>query len=479
MEKRIGYGTKNRHSNAGNTACRLHKEPNAHISKGGCNGKSPAGNTLKGILDPVHERYAHTGRFAAHDDRNPVCHGEDENNAQHFTGTGNKFANKFRFRNLVDGPQEQGTNKEDKGKFIKVPIAKFRIMTRAKQFTQDRDLGQAAERQIHHVLHGAAVSKLDGVPRHVPADKGQDNDHQQGDGPSFAARKFFHFVIFINKGLDIKTLVDEDHKMEEFTSRKAWSITLLVVIILALVCGYMPWDAIKFADGSTMKDVVNLPFRSLAKVPILGELFGAGHYTEFGDWYFDEFAFVFLVGALLLGPINKIPEPEFVREFVAGAREMLGVVLVLTVANGISVIMGSKTAGMSVTFVYWIQNALQGVPGWAFAIAAALAYVGIGFFMQSTSGVAGITMPILGAVAYALFQSAPIGSIGGQVMLIAAFTIGLNFTSAIYPSATNMGTLEIYQIPYDRYLSFMLKIDMVMLIVGIAIVSVAPMLGIL
>ena len=68
-------------------------------------------------------------------------------------------------------------------------------------------------------------------------------------------------------GLDIKTLVDEDHKMEEFTSRKAWSITLLVVIILALVCGYMPWDAIKFADGSTMKDVVNLPFRSLAKVP--------------------------------------------------------------------------------------------------------------------------------------------------------------------------------------------------------------------
>jgi len=64
-------------------------------------------------------------------------------------------------------------------------------------------------------------------------------------------------------------------------------------------------------------------------------------------------------------------------------------------------------------------------------------------------------------------------------MLIAAFTIGLNFTSAIYPSATNMGTLEIYQIPYDRYLSFMLKIDMVMLIVGIAIVSVAPMLGIL
>ena len=280
-------------------------------------------------------------------------------------------------------------------------------------------------------------------------------------------------------GMGVKTLVDEKHKMEEFTTRKAWSIALLVLIILALVCGYMPWDSIKFADGSTMKDMINLPFRSLENIPFLGNFFGAGHYTEFGDWYFDEFAFVFLVGALLLGPINKIPEPEFVREFVAGAREMLGVVLVLTVANGISVMMGSKTAGMSVTFVYWIQNALSGVPGWAFAIAAAAAYMGIGFFMQSTSGVAGITMPILGAVAYALFQSAPIGSTGGQIMLLSAFTIGLNFTSAIYPSATNMGTLEIYQIPYDTYLSFMLKIDIILLVVGVAVLSVAPMVGLL
>lgn len=88
-------------------------------------------------------------------------------------------------------------------------------------------------------------------------------------------------------------------------------------------------------------------------------------------------------------------------------------------------------------------------------------------------------MPILGAVAYALFQSAPIGSTGGQIMLLSAFTIGLNFTSAIYPSATNMGTLEIYQIPYDTYLSFMLKIDIILLVVGVAVLSVAPMVGLL
>ena len=131
-----------------------------------------------------------------------------------------------------------------------------------------------------------------------------------------------------------------------------------------------------------------------------------------------------------MGFINKIPEERFVKEFVAGASDLLGVVLVLTVANGISVIMGTKTAGMSVTFVYWIQNALAGVPSWAFAIAATAAYVGIGFFMQSTSGVAGIDHAHSGAVAYALFQSAPIGPLAAWLLLIACFNHWLNFTSS-------------------------------------------------
>lgn len=280
-------------------------------------------------------------------------------------------------------------------------------------------------------------------------------------------------------GIDVNTMVNEGHKTEEFTKEKALSIGLLVIIITALMCGYIPWDAIKFADGGTMKDVVNWPITTLAKLPFLGNFFGAKHFTPFGDWYFHEFSVVFFLGSLLLGVINKMSESEFIKEFSAGARELLNVVLVLTLANAISVLMGTKTAGMSVTFVYWIRNLLSGVPSWAFAIAVVSAYVGIGFFMQSSSGVAGITMPILGAVAYALFQSAPIGSVGGQVLLISAFTVGLNFSGGIYPSATNMGTLELYKVPYKIYLRFILKAFTPMLIAGAIVLSIAPSLGIL
>ena len=101
-------------------------------------------------------------------------------------------------------------------------------------------------------------------------------------------------------GLPVNTLVEEKQEEVEITSRQAWSIGLLVLIVLAMICGYMPWDSLKFADGTTLKTLVNLPFTSLAKVPVVGNLLGAGHYTHFGDWYFEEFSFVFLAGALLL-----------------------------------------------------------------------------------------------------------------------------------------------------------------------------------
>lgn len=272
--------------------------------------------------------------------------------------------------------------------------------------------------------------------------------------------------------------VDNSKELPELTRRRKWSLVVLVAIIVFLILGYMPWYIIDLGDGKTFQDIINAPFQAIASIPVLGSITGLKHMTPLGDWYFGEFAFVFLFGSLLLCFINKMPEKEFVKEFAAGAKDLLGVVLVLSIANGISVIMGSRTEGMSVTFVYWIQSVLEGIPAWAFSIATVGAYVLIGFFLQSTSGVAGITMPILGAVTIGLFQNSNIGAIGGQIMLISAFTVGINFMSSIYPSATNMGTLELFHVPYDRYLKFALKIFIPMLVTGAFLIAISQFLGI-
>lgn len=272
----------------------------------------------------------------------------------------------------------------------------------------------------------------------------------------------------------VKTNVDENQELPKMTRRRLISGILFILMIVVLVIGYIPWESL---GGEGLSNGVNSIFTFLARIPILGDILGAGNVTPFGDWGFNEFSILFFGGALLLMIINKIKMNDFINSFIDGTKDLLGVVFVLAIAKGISVVMGSASAGMSVTLVYWISNALAQTPLWVFAIFAVLAYVGIGFALQSTSGVAGLSMPILGAVAAGLFASSAIGAVGGEVILISAFTLGLNFMTAIYPGAVNLGVAQMYGVPYDSYLKFILKYTIPLLIVGTIVLTVFPYLA--
>ncbi len=279
---------------------------------------------------------------------------------------------------------------------------------------------------------------------------------------------------------DVNTLLNEEDTLPEMNKRRAWSLAVYITCILCTVIGYIPWYNITLPSGSNMYDVLNYPQNWIMEtMPAIGNLIGADVFTPWGDWYFDEYSIVFLIGAVLVMLINKIKLDEFVSTFSAGAKDLLGVCLVLSVAKGLSIIMGTKTSGMSVTFVYWIQGALSDIPSWAFVIGLVIAYAVIGIFLQSTSGVAGITMPILGAATAALFATTSVGEVGGQVMLISAYTVGLNFMSGAYPSATIMGTMDLINVPYTRYFNMYIRMVTPLLIIATLIITLAPTLGLL
>jgi len=266
----------------------------------------------------------------------------------------------------------------------------------------------------------------------------------------------------------------EAKEIPEMTPRRMASTILFVVMILALIIGYVPWEDIW---GATLGNIINAPFTGLARIPILGNVLGAGYVTPFGAWGFDEFSVLFFLGSIILMLINRIKVDDFLKDFLEGAKDLLGVVIVLAIARGIAIVMGSSSEGMSVTLVYWIANALQNVPIWTFAPFTILAYLLIGLALQSTSGVAGISMPILGAVVAALFANEAIGQVGGGVILISAFTIGLNFTSLLYPGATTLGTIELFNVPYDDYLKFMFRYALPLLIAATVLLSLAAVTG--
>lgn len=273
---------------------------------------------------------------------------------------------------------------------------------------------------------------------------------------------------------DVKTLMDGHQSMPEFTSKRKWSIGVFILLVILMIVGFFPWYELTGELGYT---IINAPFNVLAKIPVLGSLLGAGHITPFGEWGFNEFAVLFFIGSIILKFINGMKEKVFIDSFVSGMTEFISVIVILAIARGIAIIMGDASQGMSITFIYWISSALSNVPLWFFGVFSLAAYILIGIFLQSTSGVAGISMPLLGAVASALFAGTALGASGGQIVLISAFAVGVNFMSAVYPGATTMGTLELVNVPYDRYLKFVLKALIVMLLVSAIIISIAPYLG--
>ena len=159
----------------------------------------------------------------------------------------------------------------------------------------------------------------------------------------------------------------------KITRPRFWSLVIFVAIIAFMLIGYTPWEAI---GGHTLSSIINSPITFLEKIPIVGDIVGAANITPLGEWGFNEFSFLFLFGALLLIPINKMKVQRFIDVFLEGASGLLGVVFILSIARGIAVIMGDSIYGMSVTFIYWISNGLAGVPLWIFAVIATLAYNG-------------------------------------------------------------------------------------------------------
>src|SRR5699024_11925795 len=130
----------------------------------------------------------------------------------------------------------------------------------------------------------------------------------------------------------IDNLIDEEESLPEFTGRRKASVAVFMIIILLMIVGFIPWEELLGQRGA---DIVNAPIYGLAKIPFLGTLFGASHISPFGTWYFDEFAFLFFAGSLILLFINKMKETEFIDVFTDVVKELLGVVLILFFFRGI------------------------------------------------------------------------------------------------------------------------------------------------
>lgn len=165
-------------------------------------------------------------------------------------------------------------------------------------------------------------------------------------------------------------------------------------------------------------------------------------------WWFEEMTALFLVGAILLGIVQRAKEKAFVKAFVQGAQDLLGVSLIIGIARGITIVMNE--GNISGTLLNEAAGMVGNTSGVLFLPLLMLLFFVMTLFIASTSGLALVSMPIMGAL----------GNIVGVPTeeIVNAFLFGSGLMMFITPSGVVLPSLAMVNVPYNVWLKFMSKL---------------------
>src|SRR5436190_3619144 len=117
----------------------------------------------------------------------------------------------------------------------------------------------------------------------------------------------------------------------------------------------------------------------------------------FLKWWTLEMSVLFLASSILIAVINRMNEKIFTREFIKGAESLLSVAFIVGIARGVTVILNEGHVSDSILF--YTASLVQGMPPAIFILLLMAFYLVFSLFIQSTSGMAVLTMPVIGALA--------------------------------------------------------------------------------
>ncbi len=180
------------------------------------------------------------------------------------------------------------------------------------------------------------------------------------------------------------------------------------------------------------------------------------------DWWFEEMTALFLVGAIILGVIQRVGDDAFVKAFINGAKDLLGVAFIIGVARGITVIMSDgKISG---TILNYASDAVSGTSGLLFLPILMLVFFVLTLFISSSSGLALVSMPIMGALANI------VGVPSEEI--VNAYLFGFGLMTFITPAGLILPSLSMVNVSYGTWLKFVWPLMARLAVVGIIILCI-------
>src|ERR671912_2633045 len=160
-------------------------------------------------------------------------------------------------------------------------------------------------------------------------------------------------------------------------------------------------------------------------------------------WWFPEMTASFILFSIIIGVIGKMSEENLTSSFVDGARDLLGVALIIGIARGITVVMNN--GDITDTVLNWAEQALGDVGEAGFAVVMFGLFLPLSLLIPSSSGLATVSMPIMSPLAD--FAGVP------AELVVTAYQSASGIMNLFIPtSAVVMGGLAIARVPYGKYL---------------------------
>jgi uncharacterized ion transporter superfamily protein YfcC len=234
-----------------------------------------------------------------------------------------------------------------------------------------------------------------------------------------------------------------------------------------------------FRAGASESDVVPLTGKHKLILTVFGLAFGVMMYgvipwEDLGVglptlwWWFPEMTASFLLFAVVIGLIGRMSEGDLTGSFIDGARDLLGVALIIGIARGITVIMNNGQ--ITDTVLHWAELALGDVGKAAFSIVMYGLFLPLSFLIPSSSGLATVSMPIMAPLAD--FVQVP------KDLVVTAYQSASGLMNLFIPtSAVVMGGLAIARVPYGRYLRWVWPLLAMLAVLTVVVLAVGALLS--
>ncbi|EOE6914160.1 YfcC family protein [Cronobacter turicensis] len=183
-------------------------------------------------------------------------------------------------------------------------------------------------------------------------------------------------------------------------------------------------------------------------------------------WWMGEISGVFLAAAIITGVVARMSDEAFTSTFIDGARDLLGVALIIGIARGIVVVMDNGM--ITHTILHSAENLVSGLSTTVFTNVTYWIEVVLSFLVPSSSGLAVLTMPIM----------APLADFAhvGRDLVVTAYQSASGIVNLITPtSAVVMGGLAIARVPYVRYLKWVAPLILILTVLNMAALSLGAL----